>query len=127
MTSADERAARAHALGRRGEDLAAAELTRRGFTVVARNLRRPRAEFDLIAEDRHGLAFVEVKSRTGRRYGEPWQAVDDRGRERRAAEALAWLEESGRGDADFRFGIASVVFDEDGDPVSFEWFDEVAD
>jgi len=126
MDSAD-RAARAHALGRRGEELAACELERRGFVVLARNVRRPHAEFDVIAEDPDGVVFVEVKSRTGTRYGEPWMAVDDRKRERTTAEAIAWIEETGRGNDDFRFGIMSIVFDEEGDPLSTEWFDEVAD
>lgn len=124
----DPRAAarRAHSLGRRGEELAARLLEGRGFRVRARNARTRRAEFDLVAEDAEGMVFVEVKSRTGTRYGEPWQAVDERTLERRAAAALEWLERAGRGDADFRFGVVSLVFDPDGGLVSSAWIDESA-
>jgi putative endonuclease len=69
------------ALGRLGEELAAAHLERLGFAVVARNVRTRYGEIDLIAFNGEVLAFVEVKSRRARRR-----------RERTAAEQpLAWL------------------------------------
>ncbi|MFG0315914.1 MAG: YraN family protein [Planctomycetota bacterium JB042] len=128
MTPDDPRAAarRAHALGRRGEEIAAQLLVARGFVVRERNARLARAEFDLVAEDREGVAFVEVKSRTGTRFGEPWQAVDDRTRDRRVAAAMEWLARAGRPDADFRFGVVSLVFDAAGGLVSSDWIDESA-
>lgn len=119
-------AARAHSLGRLGEAIASRLLEERGFAVLARNVRLPGAEFDLIAKDEDGVAFVEVKSRTGTRYGEPWQAVDERTRERRTAAALEWLARAGRPDDDFRFGVVSLVFAADGTTLAADWIDEVA-
>ena len=51
-------------LGRRGEELAAAELERRGWTLLARNARIAgiRGELDIVARDGGTLVFVEVKS-----------------------------------------------------------------
>jgi putative endonuclease len=51
------------ALGRRGEQLAAEHLQRRGCVVLARNVRVGRGEIDLIVRDGEALAFVEVKTR----------------------------------------------------------------
>jgi putative endonuclease len=51
------------ALGRRGEESAAAHLRRRGFAVLARNVRTRHGEIDLIARRGGVLAFVEVKTR----------------------------------------------------------------
>jgi putative endonuclease len=48
--------------GQEGEDLAAAEITKRGFSVIARNVRSPCGEIDLVALDGDTLAFIEVKS-----------------------------------------------------------------
>ncbi len=52
--------------GRRGEDLACEELTRRGYEIVARNWRCPVGEVDIVAREGQSLAFVEVKTRRGR-------------------------------------------------------------
>jgi putative endonuclease len=52
-----------HALGRRGEQLAAAHLDRLGFTSLGRNERTRYGEIDLIAFDGRTLVFAEVKTR----------------------------------------------------------------
>ncbi len=52
-----------HALGRRGEELAAAHLDRLGFAPLGRNERTRYGEIDLIAFDGRTLVFVEVKTR----------------------------------------------------------------
>lgn len=62
-------------LGRQGESLALQYLTEKGYRFVARNFRRTHGEIDLIMEDGNILVFIEVKSRTNRRYGEPREAV----------------------------------------------------
>ena len=53
---------RRKSLGRRGEDLAAAHLERRGWRIVERNYRTRAGEIDLIAARRGTLAFCEVKT-----------------------------------------------------------------
>ncbi len=60
--------------GRSGEDLACGYLARRGCTVLARNWRGGNGEVDIVAEcpavessGKRELAFVEVRTRHGRR------------------------------------------------------------
>ncbi len=67
-------------LGRVGETLAVDYLTRKGFTVVGRNVRVGHFEIDIICENETHLLFVEVKARTGaslKRYGRPASAIDE--------------------------------------------------
>ena len=54
----------ANELGRRGEELVAAALERRGARVLERNVRpgRVRGELDLVVLDGRALVFVEVKA-----------------------------------------------------------------
>lgn len=85
-------------VGRLGEDLAAAHMTRLGFLTVARNVRTRVGEIDLIAFDGSTLVFVEVKTRRVP-DGEhairpdqeplPWLRPRQRARVRRLA--VAWL------------------------------------
>ena len=63
------------ALGRRGEDLAAAHLTASGLTIVERNWRCVQGEIDVVARDGDELVFVEVKTRSSVRYGHPLEAI----------------------------------------------------
>jgi putative endonuclease len=78
--------------GREGEDAAVRLLEENGYAVIARNVRLPGGEIDVIARDRDVIAFVEVKARASRRFGSALAAVD--GRKRRTLRALAadWLQ-----------------------------------
>lgn len=62
-------------LGKIGEDLACRELERRGYVILARRYRRRIGEIDIIARDGGTVVFVEVKTRDGRQFGEPAEAV----------------------------------------------------
>lgn len=63
-------------LGRQGEQIAADFLQEQGYVICARNFRAPVGEIDIIARRGEVLAFVEVKTRRGNRYGTPAQAVN---------------------------------------------------
>jgi putative endonuclease len=54
---------RAERLGRFAESLCVARLRLAGYRIVARRLRSPLGEIDLIARRRRILAFIEVKAR----------------------------------------------------------------
>ncbi|QCH24734.1 YraN family protein [Mycobacteroides salmoniphilum] len=62
-------------IGSRGEDLAADYLRGDGFTILDRNWRCRYGELDIVAADGEVLVFVEVKTRTGRAFGTPAEAV----------------------------------------------------
>jgi Holliday junction resolvase-like predicted endonuclease len=85
MSSPDVNAA--HALGRWGEERAARHLERRGWTVLARNYRFGRREVDLVVRKGRLVVFVEVKTRAGRGFGSPQDAIT--GLKRREIEAVA--------------------------------------
>ncbi len=120
----DEAARRAHALGRKGEEIAARELAARGFEVLERNVRLPAAEIDLVARDRHGLVFVEVKTRSSARHGAPYEAVHDGKRARMEEAALDYIAARQLGEVDFRLGVVSVLLGNDGRLLGVEWIDE---
>jgi putative endonuclease len=81
-----------------GEELAAAHLSRLGFTIVARNVRTRQGEIDLIAWNGSVLAFVEVKTRraSARRRDalpDPLEGLRNSQRARLRRLAVAWLAE----------------------------------
>jgi len=104
------------ALGQRGEALAAAYLEERGYTIVARNWRRPEGEIDLVVA-RDGLCvFVEVRSRTGVERGHPLETVNASKRARVLRAARLYLDEEKPPAAVFRFDVVGVTFSLDDTP-----------
>jgi putative endonuclease len=119
------RARQRRALGRRGEQLAAEHLRRRGCVELARNVRTREGEIDLIVLDRRALVFVEVKTRrvSRRRHAiadreNPLHGLGARQRGRIRRLAAAWLrEERHRPRAEtIRFDAIGVTIDSAGAP-----------
>ncbi len=65
-------------LGKAGEDLAARFLVKRGYRIIGRNFKKRYGELDIICLVAGTLVFVEVKTRIGRRFGRPEEAVTPR-------------------------------------------------
>lgn len=63
------------AVGRRGEQWAAERLEKLGWTILDRNWRGHDGELDIVALDGDELVLVEVKTRSGRGFGHPAEAV----------------------------------------------------
>ena len=62
-------------LGKLGEDLACAELERRGYAILERRYRTRFGEIDIVARDGETTVFVEVKTRVGEQFGGGAEAV----------------------------------------------------
>lgn len=94
--------------GMAAEDLAAKFLENRGYHVVERNWTFGKLEIDLIATSRTHIVFVEVKSRFGSSFGQPWEAVNSMKRRLivRAADAYLKRHDSA---LEPRFDIISIV------------------
>ncbi len=89
--------------GRRGETLAAWWLRLKGWRIVARRVKTPRGEIDLVARRGRTVAFVEVKWRRG---GEALaMAIDDYRLRRVAAAADAVGHRYARAGEDVRIDV----------------------
>lgn len=87
MTSFDPR----KSLGQEGEAAAEQYLRRKGYRIVARNLRSQLGELDLVAEDGRVLVFVEVKARRTGAFGGAIYAVHQRKQEKLIQLAALYL------------------------------------
>lgn len=61
--------------GRRGEDIAANYLAKKGYKIIDRNFRLRNGEIDIVAMHKNVLVFVEVKTRTSQDFGTPFEAI----------------------------------------------------
>lgn len=105
---------RSCALGAAGEAAAAAWLAQQGYQLLTRNVRTRYGEIDLVARRGSVVVFVEVKSRTGRRFGHPGEAVVAAKQRRLARLASAYLLAHGLEEYATRFDVIAVHAAPDG-------------
>jgi putative endonuclease len=113
-------------LGRWGEGLAAQRLESQGYVIVDRNWRCRRGEIDLVAQEGDILVFVEVKTRRGREYGTPEEAIT-RSKVKRLLElGQRYMLERDIEDMDWRIDLVAVELDQQGKLLRFEHVPNVA-
>lgn len=62
--------------GNVGERLAAESLQIKGYEILGRNYRSKWGEIDIVAKINNTVVFVEVKTKTTDKFGEPWEMVN---------------------------------------------------
>ena len=98
-------------LGKLGEDLAAAELERRGYAITARRYRTRCGEIDIVCDARGVLVFVEVKTRADAEFGTAAEAVTPRKQRRLTRMAYDYLTRELVVDRPCRFDVVTVMLD----------------
>lgn len=78
-------------LGQTGEDAALAHLQAQGLQLLARNVRYPFGEVDLVLHDGPTVVFTEVRFRRGAQFGGAAASVDAAKRRKLVRAAQAWL------------------------------------
>ena len=104
--------------GKKSEGIAVRHLKRKGYKIVEQNYRNRIGEIDIIARDRDTLVFVEVKSRSTNKFGDPKWAITPTKQRKISMVALAYLKTLDQGDAKARFDV--VCIQEDGETRQVE-------
>ncbi|MEO8393610.1 MAG: YraN family protein [Chloroflexota bacterium] len=113
------------ALGKQGEQIAAAYLEGQGYTLIEANWHAPQGEFDLIMREGDTLVFVEVKTRKAG-IEAAFESISPR--KKRILEQLVYhyLTEK-QVDSDWRIDVIAVTLAPKGQPViehvqdAFDW------
>ena len=98
-------------LGREGEQAAVGYLESRGFRILDRNWRCPDGEIDIVASDRGTFVVCEVKTRSGTRFGTPFDAVGQAKRRRLRRLAAQWLAAHGSRFDQIRIDVVGLLRD----------------
>jgi len=102
--------------GEAAEDAALAQLRASGLQLLARNVRYPFGEIDLVMCEAGTLVFVEVRHRRGAGFGGAFASVDRAKRRKLARAAQAWLcRNRAWSQAPCRFDVVAVS------PQGAEW------
>jgi putative endonuclease len=98
------------ALGISGENLACAELQRRGYAIVERRYRTRVGEIDIIAREGDTIVFVEVKARLTDEFGGAAAAVTAWKQRRITRMARDYLSRHRLHDCPCRFDVVAIDF-----------------
>lgn len=105
-------------LGQRSERVAEAFLRGQRYAIIVRNYRCAMGEIDLIAQDRDTLVFVEVRSHTGERFGDPLESVTLHKQRQIAKTALHYVMRQGVTNRPLRFDVIGIRWEGDTPRVS---------
>jgi putative endonuclease len=100
---------RRQVLGLAGEKAAMRFLRAAGWVVLHHRFRLGRLEIDLIARKGSTVAFIEVKTRLGPRFGSPLQAVPWRKQREIGRVAQAWMDRHGSPGETYRFDVIGIT------------------
>ena len=100
-------------LGRRGEDIAVGHLRRQGYVILVRNC--PAGEIDIVAREGETLAFVEVRTRRGERFGTPEESITPDKQAKLVTLAETYLQEEDLADVAWRIDVVGIVLSRHGE------------
>jgi putative endonuclease len=103
--------------------MAARYLESLGHTILARNVRTPYGELDLVTRHGEWTICVEVKTRRNRSYGLPEDAVDHRKRAHVLAAAQYYLQQEELLATPWRLDVVAVELDRAGNIRRMEVFE----
>lgn len=113
--------------GNKGEQAATELLQQKGYQILSRNYRNKWGELDIVvrwAGDTEYRVFVEVKTKTGEEYGEPWEMIDRHKLKQVENMGHLWCQEYGwRGLC--RIDVVGVWLDEMGGVVRTQHWENV--
>ena len=91
--------------------MAAKWLRRHGWEIAESRFRSGHRDIDLIARRGDLVAFVEVKTRRGDRFGGPVGAVGWRKQRELVRSAHVWLDRHGSSAEAYRFDVIGVIIE----------------
>jgi len=111
-------------IGHWGEQIAAEYLVKKGYRMLATNVRTPYGEIDLLCQRESQIVFVEVKTRTSNTFGYPEDSVTPRKQAHMLSAAEHYLQEH-EIDGDWQCDVIAVEGSPGGKPPRITHFENV--
>lgn len=96
-------------LGKLSENLAVQFLKRQGYKILDLNYRCPLGEVDIVAADKDTVAFIEVRSRSNKDCGFPFESINFDKKKHIIRTALYYQKRYNLYDYNVRFDVVSVL------------------
>jgi putative endonuclease len=110
-------------LGNWGETYAANYPEKLGYEVLRRNVRTPYGEIDIVAKEKNQLVFVEVKTRSSKKFGNPEDSVTEGKIIHLIESAVSFLQENPEYTEDWRVDVIAIQVDSQSNSPSLTHFE----
>jgi putative endonuclease len=110
-------------MGRWGEAVARRYLESQAYQVLESNWRTSAGEIDLITQFQGAIVFVEVKSRKGRAFGLPEEAITRSKQDRLVKLAWSYLQQKDWLDREWRIDVIAVEGTPEGGPTRLDHYE----
>ncbi|HUT67798.1 MAG TPA: YraN family protein [Dehalococcoidales bacterium] len=100
--------------GMLGENIACDFLGKNGYHIIEKNYRCPGGEIDIIARQEDTLVFVEVRTKTSRRFGTPEESITPTKMERLRTVAAHYGQNRNNLPASWRIDVVAIQMDSRG-------------
>lgn len=110
-------------LGKTGENLALDYLESNNFSVLEKNFHSKFGEIDIIAEKKHCLYFIEVKTRSSLNHGAPYEAVNKQKIYRIKKVAQYYLLKNKYQDYRLKIAVFSILIE--GEKIDIKFWDNI--
>lgn len=97
-------------LGDRGEIIAGAFLSEKGYKILDKKVRAPFGELDLVAQNKDVLVFVEVKTRSSEQFGAPEEAVNAQKQKQMVKLAEWYAQKNTLSKMKMRFDVIAILY-----------------
>lgn len=108
-------------IGRWGEQFAADYLVDSGFVVLGRNIHTPEGEIDLVVRSGKETRFIEVKTRTSKKFGYPEEAVESRKYDHMQAAAEWFLDQNPGLEEDWHLDVIAILGKPGSKDIEINW------
>ena len=108
-----------------GQKAAVEFLKKGGYRILATNFRSRFGEIDIVTEKDQVIVFVEVKTKTGDGFGEPWEMVNQHKLKQIRMMGEAYLTKNGLTDRACRIDVIGVWLNRDSEVTKLEHWDNV--
>ncbi len=99
--------------GEKSESIAVNYLKKQGYKIIEQNYRTKLGEIDIIAKEKDIIAFIEVKSRKSKNFGNPKWAVTPKKQRTISMVALQYLKTTMQSNVKARFDVVSIISSND--------------
>ncbi|HAE62834.1 MAG TPA: YraN family protein [Eubacteriaceae bacterium] len=97
--------------GAMGESVAVEYLISKKYRILKTNYRSKAGEIDIIASKEEDVVFVEVKTRSTTKYGNPGEAISKSKKRHIIKTAMFYLVENDDFNGNYRFDVIEILSD----------------